>query len=493
MKIDFVEKLTAGNYKIGSFDSFIDNTYELIAHNNNLTLKQTKKLIDSFPSFFRASIIDKEGNYLGYIALYDCDSSINTTSLRVELNKNIPLADRIIIIESYKSWIRSSLNFKKIENEIFITPNYREEKSSFIGTKPNIIMRNNMLVPGIEYKTYDYYDFYYSLPDLKLPFTIKSKDKVLGIIGLCNVNYHNRRANLCIYFDKKIGDDIMNFLTSSVIDDYIDYVHNSNIHNITLCIPGNDKSKLEIANNSKMNYYGYIPFGSINYYGKLDSKYMFQHVPNMDKKTDIFIPDNIEISESYFKTEKKVIDPLVNIGNGYKLVSPRIFDDMGINKDEIVNSHISALQNRDEFSIPLGEDKFIIQKGNGSYGVSRCLMNFSYILLDKNNNYAGYINILRNNANRNNAEIEIGIKPGLQGNGLGRKVLEEFYNQLFSIGYASVTSAVFSFNEPSLKLHEKVAKLDGIRVDSYYINDRLWDMSFYSKTNDLSELGFNKK
>ena len=188
-----------------------------------------------------------------------------------------------------------------------------------------------------------------------------------------------------------------------------------------------------------------------------------------------------------------MIDPLVNIGNGYKLVSPRIFDDMGINKDEIVNSHISALQNRDEFSIPLGEDKFIIQKGNGSYGVSRCLMNFSYILLDKNNNYAGYINILRNNANRNNAEIEIGIKPGLQGNGLGRKVLEEFYNQLFSIGYASVTSAVFSFNEPSLKLHEKVAKLDGIRVDSYYINDRLWDMSFYSKTNDLSELGFNKK
>ena len=114
-------------------------------------------------------------------------------------------------------------------------------------------------------------------------------------------------------------------------------------------------------------------------------------------------------------------------------------------------------------------------------------MNFNYVLLDGNNNYAGYINILRGNANKSNAEIEIGIKPGLQKLGLGKRVLNTFYEQLFSIGYASVTSAVFSFNEPSLRLHEKVAKLDGVRIESYYINDSLWDMSFYSKVNDLSE------
>ena len=132
-------------------------------------------------------------------------------------------------------------------------------------------------------------------------------------------------------------------------------------------------------------------------------------------------------------------------------------------------------------------------KGNGTYGISKVLMNLSYVLLDINNKYAGYVNILRHNANNNNAEIEIGIKPGLQGNDLGKRVVNEFYNQLFSIGYASVTSAVFSFNEPSLRLHEKVAKLNGTRIESYYINNRLWDMSFYSKVNNLFDNENNKK
>ena len=164
-----------------------------------------------------------------------------------------------------------------------------------------------------------------------------------------------------------------------------------------------------------------------------------------------------------------------------------MFNEIGININDIIDGHINALKNRYNFSIPLGEDKYIFQKGNGLYGISKDVLNYTYILLDKNNNYSGYINVLRNNANKNNAEIEIGIKPGLQSKGLGKRVLTEFYDQLFSIGYASVTSAVFSFNEPSLKLHEKVAKLDGIRIESYYINGKLWDMSFYSKINDLSE------
>lgn len=116
--------------------------------------------------------------------------------------------------------------------------------------------------------------------------------------------------------------------------------------------------------------------------------------------------------------------------------------------------------------------------------VFKAIMNYSYIILDENNNYSGYINIL-NNANGKNAEIEIGIDPKLQHKGLGTMVINTFYDELFSIGYASVTSAVFEFNNPSLKLHEKVAELNGIRLDAYYINGKLWDMSFYSKTNSF--------
>ena len=487
MGIDFVEKFNTGKYKIGSFDSFYYDSINLIISNNRLSGKQAKKLIDSFPDNFRASIVDNDGNYIGFIALYDCDPSMDSTSIRFEVNKNISNADKSSIIDTYKSWIRSALNFTNIEKELFVAPDYREEKQSHIEPRANIIMNNSLLEPGIESRIYDHYNDYYKLPYLRLPFTIKSQDRVLGIVGLCNVNYHNKRANLCIYLDHNIGDDIKNYLASSVIDDYIDYVHNSNIHNLIISIPGHDTTKLDIAKATKMNYFGYIPYGSINFDGILESKYMFQHIPNMIKEDGLILPKNIEKNETDFLTEKKEIDSVVDIGGGYKLISPLVFDELGINKDVIINAHNDALKNRDNFSIPLGEDKFIIQKGDGSYGTSKSVKNFNYVLLDSNNNYAGYINILRGNANKKNAEIEIGIKPGLQNLGLGKRALNAFYEQLFSIGYASVTSAVFSFNEPSLRLHDKVAKLDGVRIESYYINDRLWDMSFYSKVNDLSD------
>ena len=34
-----------------------------------------------------------------------------------------------------------------------------------------------------------------------------------------------------------------------------------------------------------------------------------------------------------------------------------------------------------------------------------------------------------------------------------------------------------------IKLYEKVAELNGIRLELYYINQNLWDMNFYSKVN----------
>ena len=487
MGIDFVEKFTAGEYKIGSFDSFIDDTVKLISKNNGISVKNAKKFIGSFPVYFRAAIVDQNNDYIGYITLFNVDPSTNTTSIRFEVNKDISVTDKTTIVETFKNWVKSSLNYNSFQKEIFISPEYKEEKDNKIEYKANFIMNNNLLISGIDNKVYNYFNDYYKIPDLILPFTIKSSDKVLGIVGLCNVNYHNRRANLCIYFDKNIHDDIRNYLTSSVIDDYIDYVHNSNIHNLTIAIAGHDKSKLEIVNDSKMNYFGYIPYGSINYDGIVESKFMFQHTPNMENNKNIVLPKNIAKKETFFSTQKKEVDPIVEIGDDYRLVSPKVFNEIGININDIIDGHINALKNRYNFSIPLGEDKYIFQKGNGLYGISKDVLNYTYILLDKNNNYSGYINVLRNNANKNNAEIEIGIKPGLQSKGLGKRVLTEFYDQLFSIGYASVTSAVFSFNEPSLKLHEKVAKLDGIRIESYYINGKLWDMSFYSKINDLSE------
>ena len=95
--------------------------------------------------------------------------------------------------------------------------------------------------------------------------------------------------------------------------------------------------------------------------------------------------------------------------------------------------------------------------------------------------------INKDSAIEKNAEVEIGIDPKLQHKGLGTVVINRFYDELFSTGVASVTSTVFEFNNPSIRLHEKVAELNGIRLESYYINGKLWDMNTYSKTNDIIE------
>ena len=44
------------------------------------------------------------------------------------------------------------------------------------------------------------------------------------------------------------------------------------------------------------------------------------------------------------------------------------------------------------------------------------------------------------------------------------------------IGIVSRPSIIF--NNPSIKLHEKVAQLNGIRLESYYINSKFWNMIF---------------
>ena len=159
-----------------------------------------------------------------------------------------------------------------------------------------------------------------------------------------------------------------------------------------------------------MNYYGQIPFAAISG-NNIESNLMFQHIPNMKKERGIIIPDNKSIPVSLLDTDKKELSERIDLGNGFKLISPKSFEKEGIDPNNVLQSHIKAIQNRDRFTIPLGEDKYFLQRGNGNYGISKALMNYSYIVLDENNNYAGYINILRSNANGKNIEVEIGIDP----------------------------------------------------------------------------------
>ena len=492
MNENFIAKLQTDKYIIGSFDAYIELSKQLIKNNSNISDEEVDIILKSMPTTYRAAITNKKGDYIGYIGLYNVDAKNNTSSIRFEVNENLEKEDKNEVLSEFKKYLFDSLNITEIEELIYKTTEQTEVEKKEIVPNSNIIISSKLLIPGVLEEDLERFSQDYTIPKLQLPFTIKSNNRTIGIIGLSNLIWSNKRANLNIFLDKELGDDISTELSGYIIDDYINYVHNSNVHNITLSVNGSNKNMIKILNNTNMNYYGLIPFAAING-DKLESNLMFQHIPNMKKENGILIPDNNFVSLSLLDTDKKELLPKVDLGNGFKMVSPKFFEKESIDSNKILQSHINAMQNRDKFTIPLGEDKYILQKGNGNYGLSKALMNYSYVILDESNDYSGYINILRSNANGKNVEVEIGIDPKLQHKGLGTTVINKFYDELFSTGVASVTSSVFEFNNPSIKLHEKVAELNGIRLESYYINGKLWDMNLYSKTNNIIEKNDNGK
>ena len=486
MKDGYIEKFSTTNYSIGSFDVYQDDSKELLISNNGYMSEKADDILKRMPTSYRASILDKEGNYVGFIGLSDVVASEGCASIRLECGIELEEDDKREILDIFKTWANDSLNINMINEEVYSSNVGTQINVNNILPKANVIIESNILFPGISDDTLEYFSSNYTIPRLQLPFTIKSSDRAIGIIGLSNVIWSNKRANLQLFLDPKFGDDIANQLSSYIIDDYLDYVHRCDIHNVTFSVSGSDKNKLDILEKSSMNYYGYIPYGSM-WNGNVESNMMFQHTPNMKKVNGVYIPENITKASQLFDTEKTEMDEVIELDEGYKLVSPKAFEELGINAQEVMDGHIEAMKDRDNFTIPLGEDKYMLQKGNGNYGISKALMNYSYVLLDENNKYAGYINTLRSNAEGKNVEIEIGIDPKLQNNGLGTRVINKYYDELFSVGCASVTSSVFEFNNPSIKLHEKVAELNGVRLESYYINGRLWDMNMYTRVNNQEE------
>ena len=483
MTKEFISKLETKNYLIGSFDAYESKSRLLIKNNSNLSEEEIEIIIKSMPTTYRASIINKDGEYIGYIGLFDINAQYNTASIRLETNTQLIEEEKQEIINEFKDYMIKSLNLTQVNELIYQNGQSIELEKQEITPKSNIIIPNNLLIPGISSETLERLSQDYEIPKLHIPFTIKTSDKVIGIIGLSNLIWSNRRANLNIFLDKSIDSDIATELSGYLIDDYINYAHESNIHNITISVNGSNTNIIELLNNTNMNYYGQIPYGAING-DKVESNMMFQHLPNMKKENGIIIPENRQISVSTLSTQKNSLSETIDLHNGFKMVSPKAFEREEIDLNKVLDEHINAMQNREQFTIPLGEDKFILQKGNGNYGISKLFMNYSYIILNEKNDYAGYINILRNNANSKNAEVEIGIAPKLQHRGLGTTVINRFYDELFSIGYASITSSVFEFNNQSIKMHEKVAELNGIRLESYYINGKLWNMNYYSKVNE---------
>lgn len=489
MDKDFITKLQTDNFFIGSFAPYIEKTKSLIKNNSskNISNEKVDELVAMMPLDFRGAILDKSGKYIGYIGLYNDDFKNNSASIRFETNTVLTPIEKNEILTEYKKFLHESLNVTKIKELVYIADKTYQETQESVISNSNIIITNKLLIPGVLPEDLEKFKSDYSIPNLAFPCTIKRNNHTMGIIGLSGLLWSNRRATLNIFLDKSLGEEISKEVSGYIIDDYIDYVHEMNIHNVVVSVGASNQSMINILKDTNMNYYGQIPFSSIN--GNiLESSLKFQHIPNMKRQKDFFVPEGDYLDISMIDKQKEELSPVIDLENNIKMISPKVLKENNIDFNRILQGHIESMQNRESFTMPLGEDKYIIQKDE----IIQMLMDYDYVVIDGNNNYLGYINSLDKKANGKHIEIEMGIKPGEQHKGLGTMILNKFYEELFSTGVVSVTGAVFEFNEPSIKLNEKVANFNGTRLESYYINGKLWDMNYYTKTNESIEKAFAK-
>ncbi len=466
----FIKKLETENYEIGSFDAFIDESSKLITDKQNITGEEVVEYLKQMPTTYRASIVDKDGNYVGFIGVKNVDAKNEKADIVFMTFDDVNCSDKNEILEVYKNYLYECINIKKYDQKP------KKEKSN--------IIRSKYITPGIDEKTLSIYkEMYPDMPKLALPVTLSMNGIVFGVIGLTNLIRTNKRADLKIYLSKDMVHFNAEFI-AKLIDDYLSYAHKDNIWSINYEIGAGQSTLVSALNESNMSYYGTVPFGDIDLVlaGNL---LMFQHTPQI-LTNKLAIQNEVYVDKRIFDTNRDEMSDMILLDDGYKMIRPDLIEDEKLFKS-VLKDFSKAMSNRDNFTIPLGDDKYFPQIGNEKYGLYKALKNYSYIVLDKNDNFIGFINILRQDKYKKHCEIEVAIVPEKQGQGIGTIVTNRFYEELFALGYASVTSKVFGFNKKSQALFDQISEYNGQRIQSYYVNGRLWDMNVYTKLNPLVE------
>lgn len=463
---EFIPKLELERFYIGSFDVY-EKEAKQIAYayvgNHSKKYDSVDELFASLPTAYRGSIVEKRTNeYLGFISAMDIDEQKSYASIIIGLANKQKRIDIFDIIDGYIDFLEQDLGIANITK--IVTINDEKMKVGY----NSVIYRD----PGLT-SLYLFEDT--EKTNLKFPVKVIFRNYLIARIGLESLLWSNKRATMKIELDESANDELAEQILPTAINHYLTYLHDNNLCNINTEIPANNKVVLDSVLKSDMNLYGYLPYGA-EYNGYLETSYLFEHYPNMEKVNLNCLPRNKRIKVD--DLEPINLTKSIKIDDEYTAISPKAFKEYSISLEKMVKGHIKALQNRDTFSIPLDQDKYFIQEGNGNYGISKLVSNFTYVLVNNNLEYCGYVNILRQQSRH--AVIEIAIKPSLQNKGIGTKLLDKFIRELLSDGYYGVSSYVFEFNKGSNKIHQKLTKFCGKRSKAYYINGKFWDMNLYA-------------
>ena len=227
----FIKKLETDNYKIGSFDAFIDKSSELIANKYKMNEEEVSEYLKLMPTTYRASVLDKEGNFVGFVGIKNVDLKNEIADIVCEFNDDISLSDKEEILNEYKKYLFESINIKKY--------NKKNKKSK------ERVLKTKYITPGIDEETLAIYtQMYPDMPKLTLPVTLSMNGIVFGVIGLSNLIRSNRRADLKIYLNKDLGDFDAEFL-SVLIDEYLSFVHKDNIWSVNFEIGADQRNIID--------------------------------------------------------------------------------------------------------------------------------------------------------------------------------------------------------------------------------------------------------
>lgn len=463
---NFIPKLDIGKFVIGSFDVYEKKAKEIgraYLINQGKSTDAVEKMFANMPPAYRGSILDKETNELiGFIGVEDINTSKNYASIVIGLEKSKPKPDIYDIVEGYENFLVNDLG---IDNTTTITV-INEEKMK---TQYNCVSYKDATLKSL-----------YLFKDTEnisknYPVKVMFRNFLIAKLSVDSLIWSNKSGTIKIELEENANEELAERILPTAINHYIDYLHGNNLYSLIAEVSASNTIVLDSLLKSQMNFYGVLPY-SMEYKGNIESSYLFEHYPEMEKEKLTYLPKNKKVKVDDLKPIK--LSKLFKIDEEYTAISPKAFKDLNISIESIVKEHIKALQNREHFSIPLDEDKYIIQEGNGNYGISKLVKNYSYVLVNSKNEYCGFINIM--NERERNAVLEIGIKPSLQNKGLGTKLLDKAIDVLLSNGYYAVSSYVFSFNIASNKIFKKLTKYHGKRSKAYYINGEFWDMNLYA-------------
>lgn len=105
MNKNFIPKLETAKYYLGSFDIYHDFIIELEKDNITLIESNIEQRINSMPEEYRAAIVDKEGDCVGFIGLYDVDFQNQASSIYLSTKDVLKEEDKDSILEEYEKYM----------------------------------------------------------------------------------------------------------------------------------------------------------------------------------------------------------------------------------------------------------------------------------------------------------------------------------------------------------------------------------------------------